>query len=77
MPLEFLESWKLAWRKLPDIRLPFHSKDVTSYAVHSGEHRLLVSTQDSTIFYNTVDVLMGSSYHFQWINDIKFYKILI
>jgi hypothetical protein len=25
-----LESWKLVWRKLPDIRLPFRSEDVTS-----------------------------------------------
>ncbi|CAD6340748.1 unnamed protein product [Miscanthus lutarioriparius] len=46
-----LESWKL---------------DVTSYAVHSGEHSLFVSTQDSTFVYSTVDVLMGGTEPFQW-----------
>jgi hypothetical protein len=61
-----LESWKLVWRKLPDIRLPFRSKDVTSYAVHSGEHSLFVSTKDSTFVYSTVDVLTGGTEPFQW-----------
>jgi hypothetical protein len=56
----------LVWRKLPDIRLPFRSKDVTSYAVHSGEHSLFVSTKDSTFVYSTVDVLTGGTEPFQW-----------